>query len=252
MVIFLAIYPVLLVAGVYVLDRVLPIQLVAMISGSVPATAALCVVILAAVTAAALRNRQNTLLMSAWFFLFCGLAALFLGSVVDLASPGGESVYEDLLSVTSFFPLLFFALFIAAPSRLLIMPRRRRLLLVLGGVLAFLSVFAVVFFPWLLLYQGPQLHSSAHHLLRLVRPIFDLLLSEPIAFLVLALGATSGSGPYFLVGIGLILFVPEDILDHFQVLRQIDSRGLLSQLFMIGSRLYLLNGALLAAFRNNR
>jgi hypothetical protein len=251
MVILLAVYPLLVAVGLYALDEALPVELINAISGSVLITAVLSLAILAAVLAAVYSSRKNTLLMSAWLFLFCGLFVLFLGSVIDPYLPGSESWTEELFSVGSFFPLLFFVLFIASPVRLLILPRRQRLIYIVGGILVLLAVFAAVFLPWLLVYEGPRLHSSTKHLLRLARPVLDTLLAEPLALLVLAVGLTSGSGPYLLIGVGLILFIPEDILDHFQLLRQLDSHGLLFNLISIASRLYLLNGALLAVFKRS-
>jgi hypothetical protein len=249
MVIFLAVYPLLIVVGLYGLDEVLPIPLINTMSSSLVITAALSLAILAAVVAAAWRNRENTLLMGAWLFLFCGLTVLFLGSIADPYLPGGESWTEELFSVASFFPLFFFMLFIASPVRLLILPRRQRLLYLGAGILLLLAIFALVFFPWLLVYEGPRLHASTKHLLRLAKPVLDTLLVEPLALLVLAIGLTSGGGPYLFIGVGLLMFIPEDILDHFQLLRQLDTHGLVFNLISVASRLYLLNGALLAAFR---
>jgi len=249
MVILLVLYPLVAVAGLYALEASLPIELVNAMSASVAVTATFSLVILVAVLAAARRSRENSLLMSAWLFLFCGLAVLFLGSIIEPFLSGSDSWTEELLSVASFFPLLFFAILIASPLRILILPRRTRFLYVGGGILALLVVFAIVFFPWLFIYEGPRFHSSTKHLLRLVRPLLDTLLAEPLALLVLVIGLSSGSGPYFLTGLGLFLFLPEDILEHFQLLGQLNSHGVISNLISIASRLYLLNGALLAAFR---
>ena len=248
----LLLYPLLVVAGLFAVDAALPMDLVTVMSGSFIFTAVLSVLILAAVLAAAWRNRENTVLMSAWLFLFCGLAILSFASLIDPFFPGSESWTEELFSTASFFPLLFFAIYIASPLRLILISDRRRALYVLGGVVALLAVIAVVFFPWLLLYEGPRLHSSTKHLLRMVKPVLDTILAEPLALVVLAVGFTSGSRPYLLTGIGLMLLIPEDILDHFQLLRQLDPYGQLAALISLASRLYLLNGAVLAFARRSR
>jgi hypothetical protein len=252
MVIFLSLYPLLFVGALFALDIPLPIELVAITASSPVIISVLSVLTLAAVLVAAYRRRENTLLMSAWLFLFCGLVVLSLGSLLDPFLLGADAWVEELFATAAFFPLLFFAVLIASPVRLLILPRRRRALYLTTGVVVLVAVFAVVFLPWLFTYEGPRLHGSVRHLLALARPVLDTVLAEPLALLVLVIGLASGSGPYFLVGIGLLLFIPEDILDHFQLLQQMDPHGLLSNLISIASRLYLLNGALLGVFKRER
>lgn len=248
MVIVLLIYPIVVAAGLFALDAVLPIELVNTMSSSTVFTAVLSLLVLTAVLAAAYRRKDNPVLMSAWLFLFCGLAVLSLGALIDPFLSGSESWAEELFSTASFFPLLFFSLYIASPLRLLILSRRQRALYAVAGIVVFLAVFAIVFLPWLLLYEGPRLHASTKHILRLSKPVLDTLLAEPIGLLVLVIGLTSGSGPYMFIGLGLILLIPEDILDHFQLLRQVDPHGQFANLISIASRLYLLNGALLGIF----
>ncbi len=248
MVIVLLIYPVVVAAGLFVLDAVLPVELVNTMSSSIVFTAVLSLLVLTAVLAAAYRRKDNPVLMSAWLFLFCGLAVLSLGALIDPFLSGSESWAEELFSTASFFPLLFFSLYIASPLRLLILSRRQRTLYAVAGIVVLLAVFAIVFLPWLLLYEGPRLHATTKHLLRLSKPVLDTLLAEPIGLLVLVIGLTSGSGPYMFIGLGLMLFIPEDILDHFQLLRQVDPHGQFANLISIASRLYLLNGALLGIF----
>ena len=233
----------------YAVDAALPMDLVIVMNGSLIFTAVLSVVLLAAVLAAAWRNRENAVLMSAWLFLFCGLTILSIASLIDPFFPGADSWTEELVSTASFFPLLFFAVYIASPLRLMLVTQRRRLLSVAGGVVALLAVFAVVFVPWLLLYEGPRLHSTTKHLLHLAKPVLDTLLVEPIALMVLAMGFTRGGRPYVLTGLGLVLLIPEDILEHFQLLQQMDPHGQISILVSVVSRLYLLTGALLAVAR---
>ena len=127
--------------------------------------------------------------------------------------------------------------------------RRQRILYLVAGIVALFVVFAIVFLPWLLMYEGPRLHASTKHLLRLAKPVLDTLLAEPLALLVLVIGLTSGSGPYLFIGLGLLLLIPEDILDHFQLLQRLDPHGQLSNLISVVSRLYLLNGAMLGIFK---
>jgi hypothetical protein len=248
MVIVLLIYPIVVAAGLFALDAVLPVELVNTMSSSIVFTAVLSLLVLTAVLAAAYRRKDNPVLMSAWLFLFCGLAVLSLGALIDPFLSGSESWAEELFATASFFPLLFFSLYIASPLRLLILSRRQRTLYAVAGIVVLLAVFAIVFLPWLLLYEGPRLHATTKHLLRLSKPVLDTLLAEPIGLLVLVIGLTSGSGPYMFIGLGLMLFIPEDILDHFQLLRQVDPHGQLASLISVASRLYLLNGALLGIF----
>jgi len=248
MVVVLLIYPIVVAAALFTLDMALPVGLVRMMSGSIVFTAVLSVLVLAAVLVAAYRKKDSPVLMSAWLFLFCGLAILALGSLLDPLLDGHESWAEELFSAASFFPLLFFSLYIASPLRLIILSRRQRALYAIAGIVVLLAVFAIVFLPWLFLYEGPRLHSSTKHLLRLSKPLLDTLLAEPLALLVLVIGLTSGSGPYMFIGLGLMLLIPEDILDHFRLLRELDPHGQLVDLISIASRLYLLNGALLGIF----
>lgn len=249
MVIFLLIYPIIAAAGLFAFDAALPIELVNIMAGSVVFTAVLSLLVLTAVLVAAYRRRDNPVLMSAWLFLFCGLVVLSLAALIDPFLSGSESWAEELFSTVAFFPLMFFSLYIASPVRLLILSRRRRTLYFVAGIVVLLAVFAIVFLPWLLMYEGPRLHASTKHLLRLAKPVLDTLLAEPLALLVLVIGLTSGSGPYLFMGLGLMLLIPEDILDHFQLLQQMDPHGQFSNLISITSRLFLLNGAILGIFK---
>ena len=169
--IFLALYPLVVAAGLSALNAVLPVELVREISGSAALTTALSVVTLGATLGASWRTRENTLLMCGWLFLFCGLTVLFIGSAIDRFLPEGNSWMEELLSVIAFFPLLFFTILISSPVRIMVLPRRTRLIFTGTAVLTLLVVFAIVFLPWLLVSEGSRVHSSTKHLLRLVRPL---------------------------------------------------------------------------------
>jgi hypothetical protein len=249
MVILLLLYPIIVAILLFAIDAALPIELVNVMTGSVVFITVVSLVVLTAVLVAAYRQRDNPVLMSAWLFLFCGLTVLSLGSLIEPFLSGSESWAEELFSTASFFPLMFFSLYIASPLRLLIFSRRQRILYLVVGIVALLVVFAIVFLPWLLMYEGPRLHHSTKHMLRLAKPVLDTLLAEPLALLVLVIGLTSGSGPYLFIGLGLLLFIPEDILDHFQLLQRLDPHGQLSNLISLVSRLYLLNGAILGIFK---
>jgi hypothetical protein len=249
MVIFLLLYPLIVAGGLFVLDATLSPGLLNLVSNSTGFTAALSLAVLTTVLIAAYRRRANPVLRSAWLFLFCGLLVLFLGSLIDPFLPGNEPWVEELFATVSFFPLLFFSLSIASPLRLLMLSRRQRALYAAAGIVVILAVFAAVFLPWLLTYEGPRLHASTKHLLRLSKPVLDTILAEPLALLVLVIGLTSGSGPYLFVGLGMLLLIPQDILEHFQLLRNVDPREQLAALFSIASRLFLLNGALLGIFK---
>jgi hypothetical protein len=248
MVIFLALYPIIVVAGIFALDIPLPIELVAVTASSPIIIAVLSVCTLAAVLVAANRHRENGVLMGGWLLLFCGLLILTLGSLMDPYVSTGDAWIEEIFSTAAFFPLLFFAVLIASPVRLVMLTRRQRTLNRVVSIIVIFAIFAVVFFPWLLLYQGPRHHGTTRHLLALIRPVLDALLTAPLALLVIVIGMRRGSGPYLLLGIGLLLFIPEDIIEHFQLLREAQLHGMVSDLISIASRLYLLNGAILGVF----
>jgi hypothetical protein len=252
MVIALVLYPMIVAAGLFLFDPSLARGLLRMASDSVVFTSVLSLSVLTSVLVAAYRRRSNPLLRSAWLFLFCGLSVLFLASMIDPFLSGNEPWIEELFATASFFPLLFFSLSIASPLRLLMLSRRQRTLYSIAGIVVLLAVFAAVFFPWLLIYEGPRLHASPKHLLRLTKPVLDTILAEPIALLVLVIGLTRGSGPYLFIGLGMLLLIPEDIFDHLSLLRQMDPHGQFSTLLSVVSRLYLLNGALLGIFKREK
>jgi len=249
MVIFLLLYPIVAAVGLFVLDSALSHGLLNLVSSSAVFTAVLSLAVLTTILIAAYRKRANPVLRSAWLFLFCGLVVLFLGSLIEPFLSDNSPWAEELFATASFFPLLFFSLSIASPLRLLMLSRRQRALYAVAGVVALLAVFAAVFLPWLLIYEGPRLHASTKHLLRLSKPVLDTLLAEPLALLVLVIGLTSGSSPYLFIGLGMLLLIPQDILEHFQLLRSMDPHNQLAALFSIASRLFLLNGALLGIFK---
>jgi hypothetical protein len=94
----------------------------------------------------------------------------------------------------------------------------------------------------------PLLHSSARNVIRMMQPALDLVFAAPIALLIVVTGFSRGSRPYLLVGLGLLLFMPEDIFSHFQLLSLLEIHGQLSNLLTIMSQLYILNGVLLNSF----
>ena len=65
MVILLALYPLAAAAGIVLLDRLFPVGIVAYVTSAPTFSAVLCAVVLAAVIVAALRQRENVVLLSA-------------------------------------------------------------------------------------------------------------------------------------------------------------------------------------------
>ncbi len=252
MVIALALYPLAVVAGIALLDRLAPVGLVALITSSSAFNAALCAVVLAAVLAASLRHRGRTVLMSAWLFFFCGALILALGYLVEPFVPEDASWVEELFETVAFFPLVIFVAYVASPLRIVMLSRARRRLYTVLGIVLLVGVAAVVFLPWALAREGPRLHSSAENLMHLAQTVLDIILLEPIILVLLVIGLSQGSRAYFLVAVGLLILLPEDIVGSFRDLRLWDLYGQYSHLLFVGSQLYILNGALLGALERRR
>jgi len=81
----------------------------------------------------------------------------------------------------------------------------------------------------------------------LLKPLLDAMLLEPLGLIVLVLGVGQGRNPLLLIGLGLMLGLPADILDSYQLLGRQATQEQLAHLFAIGSQLYILAGALLCA-----
>ena len=76
-----------------------------------------------------------------------------------------------------------------------------------------------------------------------------MILLEPIALVLLVIGVSGSSRPYVFLGIGLVLLLPEDLLNGYLPLHAGELVGQYVHLVFFVSQLYILNGALLAAFR---
>lgn len=251
MVAFALLAPAFVGAALLLLQRLLGFRLLLVLAGSPWVYLVLVLAVLTSLLAAAYRRRDNIVLMSAWLFLFCGMVLVSLGQLIDLYVARGESWATELLEQAAFAPLLLFALYVAAPVRLLLIPRKRRLLFWVLGAALFAAVAAVVVVPWVRVYHGPALHREARHVLRLVQPLLDVLLLVPLAAFILALGGWRCREPYPLIGLGLLLTVPADILDHYHLLSELAVQGELAFLFALMSQLYVLGGALLCATCRN-
>jgi MYXO-CTERM domain-containing protein len=177
----------------------------------------LVLAVLAALLAAAWRRRDNAVLLSAWLFLFCGMILVSLGQLIDFYAVQEEAWSSELLEAAAFVPLLIFALYVAAPMRLLLLSRRREVLFWVLGILIFAGV-----------------------------------LLGPVGVFVISLGWLRGREPYPLIGLGLLFSLPADILEHYHLLSHRAQQGQLALLFVLVSQLYFLVGALLAATRRKR
>jgi hypothetical protein len=250
MVILLALYPLVAAAGLVVLDRLFPVGIVACVTSSPIFASILSAAVLAAVIIAALRQRDNVVLLSAWLFFFCGELILALGYVMEPFVPPGAHWIEDLFEITSFFPLLVFVAYIASPMRLVILPRARRRAYPVLGALLLIGAIAVAFVPWVVGLESARQSTSAERILHLPQTVLDIVLLEPIALVLLAIGVSRSSRPYLFLGIGLALLLPEDMLVGYGILHAGGILGGYAHFVFVISQLYILNGALLACCRN--
>jgi hypothetical protein len=252
MVIILALYPLVLAAGVALMDRLAPAGLVAIVTTSPFLTATLGLLALGAVLVAAFRSRESPVLMSAWLFFFVGALIVALGYLLEPFIPEEASWVEEVFETVALLPLLIFVGYVASPLRLVMFSRAQRRLYVVLGSLLLLGTAAAVFLPWLFGQGGPRPHSSAENVLHLAQTVIDVLLMEPIAFVLLVIGLSGASRAYFLVGLGLLFLLPEDIVGSFRLLRLSDVLGQYSRLLFAASQLLVINGALLCAFEKRR
>jgi hypothetical protein len=252
MVILLALYPLAAAAGIVLLDRLFPVGIVAFVTSAPTFSAVVCAVVLAAIIVAALRQRENIVLLSAWLFFFCGEMILALGYIMEPFVPPGAHWIEEVFELVSLFPLLVFVAYIASPMRILILPRARmRGQLVLGAFLL-IGAAAIAFVPWILGFEGSRQNTTPENILHLSQTVLDIVLLEPIALVLLAIGVSSSSLPYVFLGVGLTLLLPEDMLGGYVYLH---GGGFFSQyahLVFVVSQLYILNGALLAGLRRRQ
>ncbi len=248
MVAFALLAPLIVGAALCALQLLLRLDLPSLFASSPWIYVALVLAVLAAVLAAAWRRKDNAVLLSAWLFLFCGMILVSLGQLVDFYALR-EAWSSEVLEAAAFVPLLIFALYIAAPMRLLLLPRRREVLFWILGVLIFAAVAALVLVPWLSA-GGLSLHrGQARQLMLLAQPLLDVLLLGPVSVFVISLGWLHGREPYPLIGLGLLFTIPADVLEHYHLFSQRAVQGQLALLFVVVSQLYFLAGALLGATR---
>lgn len=241
MVAIFLILPPLLCAGLYLFG------LVTAVSQSSLFYWLLAVTVLAAILAAAWRRKRNIVLMSAWLFLFCGMLLFSLSEIVEFYLGEGQLWIAELFEAASFFPLVIFIAYAASPLRLIILPGRRRAVYLALGAVVLLAIGVLVLLPWLALPQPAKPGFSPRHAMRLLKPLLDAVLLEPLGLIVLVLGVSQGRDPLLLIGLGLMLGLPADILDSYHLLSRQAAQEQLAHLFSIGSQLYILAGALLCA-----
>jgi hypothetical protein len=252
MVILLALYPLAAAGGIVLLDRLLPVGITAFVTSSPAFAAALSVAVLAAIVVAAFRQRENVVLLSAWLFFLCGEMILALGTIMDPFVPVEAHWIEEVFEITAFFPLLVFVAYIASPLRILILPRAQTRRYPVLGALLVLGAAAVAFAPWIFGLEGARENPAAENVLHLSQVVLDMILLEPIALVLLAIGVTRSSRPYVFLGIGLVLLLPEDLLNGYLPLHAGALVGQYVHLVFVVSQLYILNGALLAASRRRQ
>ena len=247
MVIFLALYPLAVAAGIVLLDRLVPVGIVAFVTSTPAFSAALSVAVLAAIVVAAFRQRGNVVLLSAWLFFLCGEVILALGYLVEPFVPAETHWIEEVFEITAFAPLLVFVAYVASPMRILILPRARMRWYPVLGALLVLGAAAVAFAPLGFGLDGAKANTVSENVFHLSQVVLDMILLEPIALVLLVIGISGSSRPYVFLGIGLVLLLPEDLLIGYLPLHAGELVGQYVHLVFVVSQLYLLNGALLAA-----
>jgi hypothetical protein len=252
MVILLALYPLAAAAGIVLLDRLLPVGIVAFVTSSPIFSAVVCAVVLAAIIVAALRQRENVVLLRAWLFFFCGEMILALGYVMEPFVPPGGHWIEEVFELVSIFPLLIFVTYIASPMRILILPRARMRRYPVLGALLLLGAATIAFVPWVLGLEGARQNTTSENILHLSQTVLDIALLEPIALVLLAIGVSRSSLPYVFLGIGLTLLLPEDMLGGYVFLHGGNFFSQYAHLVFLVSQFYILNGALLAGSRRRQ
>ena len=249
MVILLALYPLAVAAGIVLLDRLVPVGIVALVTSTPTFSAALCAVVLVAIIVAALRQRDSVVLLSAWLFFLCSEMILALGYVMEPFVPPRSHWIEEVFELVSFFPLLVFVAYIASPMRLLILPRARTRSYLALGALLLAGAAAITLVPWILGLEKAGGTSAPESLMHLPQTVLDIVVLEPIALVLLVIGVSQSSRPYVFLAIGLTLLLPEDMLVGYGILRAGGRFGQYAHLVFIVSQLYILNGALLASIR---
>ncbi len=248
MVIVLALYPIVAAAVCILLDRLAPLGLVAAVTSSPLFLALLCAAALCSVLAAAARNRGSTVLLSAWLFFFIGALILAIGYLIDPVVPQDALWVEEIFETVALVPLLAFVFYAASPLRLVMLTRAQRRMLAAVAILLVLAAAAAALLPWLV-RPGPRPRFAAQNGLHLAQTVLDILFLEPVALVLVVLGISRGSSPYFLLGVGLLILLPEDVIGTFGLLQLTERWDQYFHLLFVASQLYIFNGALYAAAR---
>ena len=142
-----------------------------------------------------------------------------------------------------------FVAYVVSPLRIIILPRSRtRTSLVLAGFLLAAAA-AVALVPVAIGLGGARRLPPSDQLLHVSQVVLDMVLLEPLAVALLAIGISRSSAPYAFLGAGLVLLLPEDLLMGYGLFASADLFGRYAHLAFVVSQLYILNGALLAAAR---
>ncbi len=241
------ILPLALCGLLLALELALPLGVLTVLTHSALFYTLLSIAVMGAILAAAFRRRDSATLLSSWLFLFCGILLFSLSELVELLLPADYVWVSEVFEAASFFPLAIGVAYAAAPLRILILPARRRTAYLLLAVVLLAAVGVVIFLPWLAPWpRTPQDLLRAHSLL-LLKPLLDALLVVPLAVVILVLGLRSGRNPFLLIGIGLLLALPGDILESYHLFTGRLFQEQLGHLLAIASQLYILAGALLCA-----
>ena len=249
MVIFLALYPLAAAAVVVLLDLLTISGIVGYLAAAPTFASALGAVVLAAIILAAVRHRGNPVLMSAWLFFFCGQLILVLGWILEPFVPRQAHWIEEVFELVAFVPLIVFVAYVVSPLRIIILPRSHtRTSLVLAGFLLAAAA-AVALVPVAVGLGGARRLPPSDQMLHVWQAVLDMVLLEPLAVALLAIGISRSSAPYAFLGAGLVLMLPEDLLMGYGLFASADLFGRYAHLAFVVAQLYILNGALLAAAR---
>jgi hypothetical protein len=247
MVIVLALYPLAAAAALLLADR---LPGVAGQLASAPAfTSTLAAAVLAAVILAAVRHRDNPVLLSAWLFFFCGELILALGWIIEPYVPAEGHWIEEVFELVAFVPLIVFVAYVVSPLRIVLVPRSKtRNALVLAAFLLAAAA-AVALVPFVLGIGGARRVPPSEQLLHASQAVLDMVLIEPLGIALIVIGMSRSSAPYAFLGAGLMVLLPEDLLMGYGIFTSADLFGRYAHIAFVVSQLYIVNGALLAAAR---
>jgi hypothetical protein len=234
------------------LEAALPLGILSTLSGSALFYSLLSAAVLGATLAAGFRRRESPTLLAAWLFLFCGLLLFSLSELVELLVTEPFLWTAEVFEAASFFPLAIAVGYLAAPLRILILPARRRAACWAAAAAFLAAVCLVMLLPWLVLSRPSAPSVPLGHALLVLKPLLDALLVAPLAVVILVLGVRAGGAPFLLIGLGLLLALPADVLDSFHLASGSELQEKLAHLLAIGSQLYILAGGLLCALSGPR